>query len=75
MNLVISIIVVLVFIIISELLWRRRNVDAEYTRKFVHISVGTFVAFWSLYLTRNQILLLSAAFVLVCSSVDIHKIL
>ena len=65
MNLVISVIVVLIFIIISELLWRRRNVDAEYTRKFVHISVGTFVAFWSLYLTRNQILLLSAAFVFV----------
>ena len=65
MNLVISVIVVLTLICISELLWRQRDINPEYTRKFVHISAGTFVAFWSLYLSRNQILLLSAGFVLV----------
>ena len=65
MNLVISVIVVLTLICISELLWRVRDIDPEYTRKFVHISAGTFVAFWSLYLSRYQILLLSAAFVIV----------
>lgn len=65
MNLVISVIVVLTLICISELLWRIRDIDIEYTRKFVHISAGTFVAFWSLYLSRNEILLLSAGFVLV----------
>jgi phytol kinase len=65
MNLLISVIVVLTLICISELLWRIRDINTEYTRKFVHISAGTFVAFWSLYLSRYQILLLSIAFVLV----------
>lgn len=65
MNLIISVIVILTLICISELLWRIRDIDTEYTRKFVHISAGTFVAFWSLYLSRYQILLLSSAFVLV----------
>lgn len=52
-------------ITVSELLWRHRDLDPEYTRKFVHISVGTFVAFWPLFLTRNEIVALSAAFVVV----------
>ncbi len=65
MNLVISVIVILTLICISELLWRLRNIETEFTRKFVHISVGTFVAFWSLYLSRYQIILLSIAFVVV----------
>ena len=65
MNLAISVTVILTLICISELLWRQRDINVEYTRKFVHISAGTFVAFWSLYLSRYQIVLLSIAFVLV----------
>jgi len=52
-------------VIIGELLWRYKDLDPEYTRKFVHISVGTFVAFWPLFLTPLQIALLSLAFVAV----------
>jgi phytol kinase len=58
-----AIIVVAVFalIAVSEILWRNRDIDPEYTRKFIHISVGTFVAFWPLFLTRNEIITLSGA--------------
>jgi phytol kinase len=65
MNLVIAVAVILVILCISEFLWRRRKIQSELTRKFVHISAGSFVAFWSLLLSRDQILLLSIAFVLV----------
>lgn len=62
-----ALIVVAVFslIAVSEILWRNRDIDPEYTRKFIHISVGSFVAFWPLFLTRDEIVLLSGAFVLV----------
>lgn len=51
-------------IAVSEILWRHRDIDPEYTRKFIHISVGSFVAFWPLFLTRDEIMALSAAFVI-----------
>ena len=61
--LVVAIVFLLVYI--SEMLWRNRDINPEYTRKFIHITVGSFVAFWPLFLTRNQILGMSAAFVVV----------
>lgn len=65
MILAITVLVVFILIITSELLWRRRDIDTEYTRKFVHVSVGSFVAFWPLFLRKEEIILLSAAFVIV----------
>jgi phytol kinase len=61
----IAVAIVFILICISELLWRRRKIDTEYTRKFVHISVGSFVAFWPLFLSRAEIVGLSAVFVAV----------
>jgi phytol kinase len=49
---------------LSELGWRKHWLNNEFGRKFVHITVGTFVAFWPFFLTWNQIRLLSVAFVL-----------
>jgi len=60
-----TIIAVFGLLCLSELLWRRRNIETEYTRKFVHISVGSFVAFWPLFLSTDQIIGLSLAFVVV----------
>jgi phytol kinase len=37
---------VLVLLIATEKLSKRKYLKGEYTRKFLHISVGTFVAFW-----------------------------
>lgn len=65
MALGLTILFVFMILVVSELLWRWRSIDAEYLRKFVHISVGSFVAFWPLFLSWNMIIALSAAFVIV----------
>jgi phytol kinase len=65
MNLIISVVIVFLLLCISETLWRHRDINTEFTRKFVHITAGSFVAFWSLYLSRGEIVFLSIAFVAV----------
>ncbi len=57
--------VVFGLLIVGEFLSRSQKLPPEICRKFVHITVGSFVAFWPLLLSWNQILLLSAAFVAV----------
>lgn len=55
----------LTFIIlcVSEYIWRHRDIHVEIARKFVHITVGTFVAFWPLFLSWNEIRLLGLGFI------------
>ena len=65
--LLLTVLAVFLVLCVSELLWRLLHVHPEYMRKFVHISVGSFVAFWPLFLSRNQIVGLSVAFVAVVS--------
>jgi phytol kinase len=63
-----TILVVLVtfcVLIYSEWLARAKQIHAELTRKFVHITVGTFVAFWPFFLNWSEIELLSLAFFVV----------
>lgn len=62
MTFIISVIVVLTLLVASELWWRKHDKHGEISRKFVHITVGSFVAFWPYFLTTQQIILLSAAF-------------
>ena len=62
MTLVLSVAVVFVLLIVSEIWWRRRQPHGEFGRKFVHITVGSFVAFWPYWLSPNDIKLLSLAF-------------
>jgi phytol kinase len=50
---------------VSEVWWRKRNVHDELSRKFVHITVGSFVAFWPFFLSWDEIKLLSLAFLAV----------
>jgi phytol kinase len=45
--------------IVGEVLWRRRRVPTEFTRKFVHISVACFAASWPWFLDWDQIILVS----------------
>ncbi len=54
---------VFIMLLLNEWWWRGR-VHGEISRKFVHISVGTFVAVWPLYLSWDQIRVLSLLFVL-----------
>lgn len=65
MRILVTIAAVFLLLVIGELWWRKRRLSGEFTRKFVHISVGTFVAFWPFFLTWNEIRLLSAAFLIV----------
>jgi phytol kinase len=64
MALLIPILAIGVLLIISELWWRHTRVHGEVSRKFVHITVGSFVAFWPFFLNWHRIELLSVAFVL-----------
>jgi phytol kinase len=57
--------VVLALLLVSEWGWRRYWLKGEVGRKFVHITVGTFVAFWPYFLDWTEIRLLSLAFFVV----------
>ena len=56
---------ILMVLLLSEWLWRHHGLHPEYVRKFVHISVGSFVAFWPFFLQRPVIVGLSLAFITV----------
>lgn len=62
MSLILTIIGVLCILLLSEYWYRRHPQPNELSRKFVHITVGTFVAFWPFFLSWNQIVFLSGAF-------------
>lgn len=63
MQLVLTILVIFLLLVINEWWWRDRT-HGETSRKFVHVTVGTFIAFWPLFLSWRQIVFLSVAFVL-----------
>ncbi len=65
MALVLTILAVFAVVVGSEFWWRLRRVHGEFSRKFVHITVGSFVAFWPYWLTVTEIKALSVAFVIV----------
>ena len=67
MTFLLTVFAVFVLLVSSEIWWRRRNLHTEFSRKFVHITVGSFVAFWPFFLSWNQIRLLSLAFLIVIS--------
>ena len=60
-----TVLAIFMLLISSELWWRRHNMHEEFSRKFLHITIGTFVAFWPFFLSWGQIELLSVAFLLV----------
>lgn len=59
---VLSIAVVLAILYTAERESRRKHLHPELTRKFVHVTVGTFVAFWPFYLSWRIIAGLSLLF-------------
>lgn len=65
MNLIFTVLAVLLILIGGEVWWRRRITHGEFSRKFVHITVGSFTAFWPFFLTWGQIRILSVAFLVV----------
>ncbi|HVW23158.1 MAG TPA: hypothetical protein VHB51_01570 [Candidatus Saccharimonadales bacterium] len=65
MHFIVASIGVLVLLLLNEAWWRTRQPHSELSRKFIHITVGSFVAFWPYFLTWNEIRLLSLSFLLV----------
>lgn len=60
-----SLVAVFGILLVAELLWNKNVLKGEAGRKFVHISVGTFVAFWPFYMSLNYIKLIALAFLVV----------
>lgn len=58
-GLVITILIFVAILAIEELAWKKKILHDEYQRKFVHMAIGTFMAFWPWLLTWHQIQLLS----------------
>lgn len=62
MDLILTVVAVLVLLLVNEIWWRTHATHNELSRKFIHITVGSFVAFWPFFLTWTQIEILSVAF-------------
>lgn len=62
MLLVATVLIVFAILVLSEFWHRRHPQPNELSRKFVHITIGSFVAFWPFFLSWNQIVFLSGAF-------------
>jgi len=69
---VLTLLAVFVVLVINEVIWRTRKTHGEISRKFVHITVGVYAAFWPFYLSWTQIKLLS---LLLIVGVGLSKIL
>lgn len=54
--------IVFVLLFANEVWWRKAKTHNEVARKFIHISVGSFVAFWPFFLSWQEIRFLSLAF-------------
>ncbi len=65
MTLIITVLLVFGVLVLSEIWWRKQQLHGEFSRKFVHITVGSFVAFWPYFLTPTEIKLLSLGFLVV----------
>jgi len=49
----------LALLVLNEALWRHHKKTNEFSRKFVHIAVGSFVVIWPFFLSWNEIRVLS----------------
>ena len=65
MAIILTVLSIFVLLLVSEFMWRKRKIHDEISRKFVHLTVGTFVAFWPFFLSWNTVKLLSLAFLIV----------
>ncbi|HVX57774.1 MAG TPA: hypothetical protein VHA37_08665 [Candidatus Saccharimonadales bacterium] len=65
MAIFLTVLAVFLMLVGSEFWWRRHITNSEFSRKSVHITIGSFVACWPLYLTWNEIRVLSLCFLVV----------
>jgi phytol kinase len=65
MQLCLAVLAVFTLLVVNEIWWRHSRTPNELNRKFVHITVGSFVAFWPFFLSWHEIVGLSVAFLVV----------
>jgi phytol kinase len=63
--LILTVLLILALLVGSEIWWRSRHPHDEFSRKFIHITVGSIAAFWPFYLHWHWILILSGAFIVI----------
>jgi phytol kinase len=74
MYIALSVLAVFALLMASEFGWRKGWLHGEFGRKFVHVSVGSFVAFWPFFMTWDEIRWLSLAFLIVVVISDKLKV-
>jgi len=57
-NLLLALVPVGVILILSEILWIKKIIKDEVSRKFIHVLAGMWIAFWPLYLPFGGIFIL-----------------
>lgn len=65
---------VFVLLVLAELLWYQRIFTGEVARKFVHMLVGIYVAFWPLFMSMRAIAIMSLAFLAVLAISKRYKV-
>ena len=65
MYVILSLALIAILLISNELLWRKKSTHKEHQRKIAHILIGTFAAFFPLYMSWTDIRLISLAFLVV----------
>jgi dolichol kinase len=55
LNIVLSLVGLATLLLLTEFLWKKKQLHAETARKIVHISSGVFIAFWPLWMSWPQI--------------------
>jgi dolichol kinase len=58
LKLFIALFPVAVILILSEILWRKKIIQGERARKFIHILAGVYIAFWPFYIPFDGIFVL-----------------
>lgn len=65
MAMAIAVVIVFALLLLAEWGWRKGWLSGEAGRKFVHITVGTFVAFWPFFMGWTEIRIMSLSFFIV----------
>lgn len=60
-----AVLAVFILLVIAERIKKYEHLNAEIARKFVHITVGSFVAFWPFFIPYTVIYLICVAFMAV----------
>jgi len=74
MTLALTVLIIFAILVTNEFWWRTRTTHSEFSRKFVHITVGSFVAFWPFFLSWREIQALSLAFLIVVAASKYLKV-